>query len=335
MGVKEAARKTHDVPEFPDRLHIQTQSYCNADCIFCPYTETARTQSMGKMSWELYTKIIDEAARHPVQRCSLLLMNEPLLDLDLARKIRYAKERFSPRTEVMITSNGSVLTDRKIKELLESGLDRIKISIQGLDPRVYERTMGGLSYEKTIAGVRKLIKAVRASRARRPRVVLSIVATGSNETEVRRFKRYWRFRGVKATSVVFETKAGNVKLEGGVLAPKGLVPFRTCFRPFRTLYVLWNGDVIPCCADWGRKLILGNVERQSVGDVWHGEPANRLREAIRAWDPERLPPMCRSCAKATATGAHQKNPLKALVNRVKAFFGADRHLTAEEEELDG
>jgi radical SAM protein with 4Fe4S-binding SPASM domain len=334
MGVKEHARRTYEVPEFPDRFHIQTQSYCNADCIFCPYTETANTLSMGKMPWELYQKIIDEAAQHDVQRCALLLMNEPLLDLELPKKIRYAKEKFRPRTEVMITSNGSVLSDRKIGELVDSGLDRIKISIQGLDPQVYEHTMGGLKYDKTVAGVKKLITAVKRSKNRTPRVVLSIVATGSNEMEVRRFKMYWRLHGVKATSVVFENKGGNVKLKGGVLAPKGLTPFKACFRPFRTFYILYNGDVIPCCADWGRKIVLGNVEKQSIREIWHGEPANRLRDAIRTWDMEKLPPICRACSKANSTGAHHANPLKQALNWVKGIFGADRHLTEEEEEMD-
>lgn len=336
MGVKEPARRTQVVPEFPDRLHIQTHSWCNAGCIFCPYSRIAREKPMGRMSWELYTKIIDEASQYNLQRCALLLMNEPLLDHDLPRKIRYAKDRFPERTEVMITSNGSVLSDEKIKGLIDSGLDRIKISIQGLDPAVYEYTMGKLQYDRTIEGVRRLIRAVRQSKSKKPRVVLSIVATGSNIKEVRRFKRYWRLRGVKATSVIFENKAGNVELRGGELAPAGLRSPQTCFRPFRTSYILWNGDVILCCSDWGREVILGNVQRQSIREIWHGNPANDVREAIRHWDLETLPPICRSCFKAEATGAHHKKPvlIKELADSFMGLFGADRHRTEEEEEKD-
>jgi len=71
MGVKESARRTYLVPEFPERLHIQTHSWCNAGCIFCPYTKISREKPMGRMSWELYTKIIDEASRYNVLRCAL------------------------------------------------------------------------------------------------------------------------------------------------------------------------------------------------------------------------------------------------------------------------
>jgi len=339
MGVKEPARKNYDVPDFPDRLHIQTQSYCNAACTFCPYPFTSKVLPMGTMSWELYRKIIDEASQYDVQRCALLLMNEPLLDRDLPARIKYAKERFPERTEVMITSNGSVLTDEKIRGLIDSGLDRIKISIQGLDPEVYRETMGGLKYDKTIAGVKKLIKAVRASPNRRPKVVLSIVATGTNEREVRRFKLHWRLRGVKATSVVFENKAGNVRMKSpmGQLSPQGLRPFKSCFRPFRTFYVLWNGDVIPCCADWGKKLVLGNVAEKSIREIWHGEAATRLRESIRRWD-DSLPGICKACSKATAHGAHHVKPARFLARlreKALALVGLDGHVTAEEDELDG
>ena len=337
MGVKEPARRTQVVPEFPDRLHIQTQSWCNAGCIFCPYSRISREKPMGRMSWELYTKIIDEASQYNLQRCALLLMNEPLLDPELPRKIRYAKDRFPERTEVMITSNGSVLSDEKIEGLIASGLDRIKISIQGVDPAVYEYTMGKLKYDRTVDGVRRLIRAVRQSKNKKPRVVLSIVATGSNIKEVRRFKRYWRLRGVKATSVIFENKAGNVELRGGELAPAGLKSPMTCFRPFRTSYILWNGDVILCCSDWGRQVILGNVQHQSLREIWHAKPANDVREAIRDWDLQKLPPICRSCYKAEATGAHHKKPvfIKGLADSFMGLFGADRHRTEEEEEKDG
>jgi len=337
MGVKETARRNYTVPEFPDRLHIQTHSWCNAACIFCPYAEISQKLPMGRMRWDLYTKIIDEASQYDLQRCSLLLMNEPLLDHDLPRKIRYAKEKLPERTEVMITSNGSVLWNKKIDALIDSGLDRIKISIQGLNPHIYEHTMGRLKYQRTIEGVQRLIRAVKKSKNRKPRVVLSIVATGSNKKEVRRFKRYWRMRGVKATSVIFENKAGNVDLQGGELAPSGLSSVKTCFRPFRTCYILWNGDVISCCSDWSRTVTLGNAAHQDIREIWHGERSNDLRKAIRAWDLQNLPMICRACAKAVATGAHHKEPLflKKISNSVKAIFGTDRHLNAEEDEVDG
>jgi radical SAM protein with 4Fe4S-binding SPASM domain len=165
--------------------------------------------------------------------------------------------------------------------------------------------------------------------------MLSIVATGSNEKEVRRFKRYWRLRGVKATSVVFENKAGNVKLRGGELASNGLKAFSHCFRPFRTFYVLWNGDVIPCCADWGRKLILGNLRERSIHEIWHSEPFARLRGSLEKWDLATLPTICKACSKAIRTGAHHQSLFRSLADRVKGVLGYDRHRTDEEDELDG
>src|SRR2546422_11035437 len=93
------------IPAFPRTLQIQTFTGCNADCIFCPYGQTYETQPKGKMSPELFKRIIDEAAEHEVRRISPYLMNEPLMDRDLFDKIRYINKTI-PGCKVVVTSNG-------------------------------------------------------------------------------------------------------------------------------------------------------------------------------------------------------------------------------------
>ena len=129
-------------PEFPERLHIQTISYCNARCMFCAYPRIVDRVSHGIMADDVYQKIIDEAELYHPKRISLLLMNEPLLDRKLPERIAYAKEKLGDGTEITITSNGSLLTQKIIDRLIDAGLDSIKISIQGLTRETYEEIMG-------------------------------------------------------------------------------------------------------------------------------------------------------------------------------------------------
>jgi len=105
-------------PEYPDRLSIQTISYCNASCLFCAYPAVKNKVTHGIMEEEVYRKIIDEASHYNPKRVSLLLMNEPLLDKKLPERIAYAKEKLSEGTEVTITSNGSMLTPGIISKLI-------------------------------------------------------------------------------------------------------------------------------------------------------------------------------------------------------------------------
>ena len=165
------AERYETPPEYPVRLHIQTISYCNAHCLFCAYPAVADTISHGIMEDAVYKKIIDEASEYQPKRISLLLMNEPLLDRKLPERIAYAKEKLGEETEVTITSNGSVLTPKIIGRLIDSGLDRIKISIQGITRDTYERVMG-LNYDRTFKGINLLVDTLKERRASRPGVVL-------------------------------------------------------------------------------------------------------------------------------------------------------------------
>src|SRR5215471_9899995 len=141
------------IPNFPRNIQIQTQTGCNADCIFCPYGATADSQPKGKMEWDLFRKIVDESARYKVRRISPYLMNEPFIDRDIFRRIRYINE-VNPRAKVIITTNGSLLTPPVVQEILAlgEGLHEMAISVQGIYAEAYEKTMrGGVQFDRTMA----------------------------------------------------------------------------------------------------------------------------------------------------------------------------------------
>ncbi|HYS78641.1 MAG TPA: radical SAM protein, partial [Candidatus Dormibacteraeota bacterium] len=151
------------IPDFPRTIQIQTFTGCNADCIFCPYGETYESQPKGKMTPDLFRRIIDEAAEHRVRRISPYLMNEPLMDRDLFDKIRYINETI-PECKVVVTSNGHFLTPPVVDKLLEmgDGLHELYVSFQGMDKASYEKTMrGNMNFERTLAHVDHFIETQR------------------------------------------------------------------------------------------------------------------------------------------------------------------------------
>ena len=308
-------------PAYPVRLHIQTISYCNAHCLFCAYPEVAGRISHGIMEDAVYAKIIDEAVQYQPRRISLLLMNEPLLDRKLPDRVRYAKQKLGDATEVTITSNGSLLTPRIINRLIDSGLDRIKISIQGITKDTYERVMG-LKYDRTFTGISLLVDTLKKRKASRPKVVLSMVNVGHNEDEIKKYKRHWRRKGIKATTVAFENKGGNIK-EDIELHPFGLQAMERCYRFNRCAYILFNGDVIPCCADWARTVVLGNVKEQSLRNIWHGEKLNAIRNNFREGNHVLLPEICRSC-KVTRLRRRSHRSLSGIYQKIASYFQDQR-----------
>jgi len=281
------------VPDFPRTVQIQTRTGCNADCIWCPYGETFPTQAKGVMDPALFERIIDECARHKVRRLSPYLMNEPFLDRDLPKKIRFMHEH-CPTAKVVVTSNGSMLRPDVVKEVLDLGpaLHALYISFQGMEKESYEKTMrGAMKFEQTLENVNYLVDEMKRRNARYPEVWITMVDT--NIIDAKKAVRYWQGRGVRSKYTTLENRGGNIK-EAGAIAHTKMDYYTTCTRLMKQAYILFNGDMVICCTDYSRQMVLGNMAGSSVYDVWHGPTAMAFRRAYLNHRFDELP-LCKVC----------------------------------------
>lgn len=281
------------VPRFPRTVQIQTMTGCNADCIFCPYGASHASQPHGRMEDDLFRNIIGECARHRVRRISPYLMNEPFLDPGIVDRIRYVKSQM-PRCKVVVTTNGSMMRPGVIDSLLrlDPPLDALYISFQGIDPEVYRQTMrGGLELSATLENVEYLTQRMAALRIRHPRVWITMVNTGL--LDEKRAMRFWRARGVRCKFTEMDNRGGNLNEEN--IYPAGAMqPNTTCTRLFKQAYILFNGDMVLCCADYSRRVVLGNVRTDSISAVWNGDAAIGIRRTYLAKRYHDLI-LCRDC----------------------------------------
>lgn len=283
------------VPEFPRTVQFETHSVCNGACVFCPYPESAKTQPMGFMARELFEKIVEEVAKHPIRRISPFLNNEPFLDPDMVQKLRYIRERV-PGARIVLTTNGSRLDAATVDALLERDvLHSLFISFQGVEKEAYEASMkGSLVFERTLANVENLIERWKAAGGtRRFRIVVTMVAT--NQVDLDRAAGYWRARGVESQWTALENRGGNVAA-ATALAPAGrpFGGFGDCTRLFKQAYILFNGDMVLCCTDYTRKMVLGNVTESSIEEVWNGPKARAARRLFAEGRYDAIP-LCGSC----------------------------------------
>ena len=265
------------IPTFPRNIQIQTQTGCNADCIFCPYGATADGQPKGKMDWSLFRRIVDESARYRVRRISPYLMNEPFVDREIFERIRYINQA-NPRAKVIITTNGSLLTPPVVDQLLNlgDGLHEIYVSFQGIDPKAYEETMrGGLKFDRTLANVDHLIEEMRRRKTIRPALWITMVDT--TVIDARKAVTYWRGRGVNSKYTMLENRGGNIKDAESFSHSQVMSYFSTCTRLFKQAYIKFDGDVVLCCTDYETRVVLGNVRERSLYDVWNGPVATEIR----------------------------------------------------------
>ena len=282
------------IPAFPRTIQIQTFTGCNADCIFCPYGETYETQPKGKMTQELFRRIVDEAAEHDVRRISPYLMNEPLMDRDLFDKIRYINQR-APNCKVVVTSNGHFLTPPVVDKLLDlgEGLHELYISFQGIDKESYEKTMrGNMSFDRTLANVDHFLEAQQKRNCQRPKLWITMVDTAV--VDARKAVAYWRGRGVASKYTTLENRGGNIKDAESFSRTHAMSYYTTCTRLFKQAYIMFNGDLVLCCVDYSREQVLGNITNSSIYDVWNGPVAREIRSLYLGHEFDRLP-LCGNC----------------------------------------
>lgn len=259
---------------FPKSVQIQTSNKCNAACTFCPYPYTESKKSFQLMDWKLYTKIIDECAKHEVEQILPFFLNEPLLNNKLIKYIDYAKEK-NPNSLIKIFTNGSLLTEKNSRQLLNSKIDEVIFSFNGSTKEEYESLMKGLDYNKTRDRISKFIKI--CSENKNPKVAVHLLKTGLSESSLFKLRDYWNSLGVAVHILKYENRAGNVKDYD--ISSDSKIKKIPCSRLLNQIYILVNGDVIICCADWKNEVVFGNLNESSIFDVWNGQKRTEYLKA--------------------------------------------------------
>ncbi|MBW2085492.1 MAG: SPASM domain-containing protein [Deltaproteobacteria bacterium] len=269
---------------FPPIVRIETTNRCNAACTFCPHLSMQR--ETGVMDQALYEKLVMECTQGGCRTLHLHNFGEPLLDPDLAERIAFAKDAGMRR--VKIFTNGSLLSGERAERLLGSGLDEIKISIDGRDAEEFARLRKGLSLDMILDNTRRF-RAMRDKTAakRRPTIIAACTQT-SDRGATDRF----------LSSVVDRTDYGELHNWGGIMNPlQGRRIRKPCSRVWQTFTVLWNGDVALCCLDYDGSEILGNVREKPIRQVWQEERYQAIRRLHRLSEQDAIP-LCQDCSKS-------------------------------------
>ena len=140
-------------PTFPDRVYVESTNVCNLDCIMCPTGLHIDTRPKGFMEWDLYTAIIDEIAPF-AEAVVLHSWGEPLLHSRIIDMIHYAKER---DLWVETSTNATKLTEEASRKILDAGLDRIYLSMDGLTKETYEKVRVKGKFEEVLGNIERFL----------------------------------------------------------------------------------------------------------------------------------------------------------------------------------
>jgi len=269
------------IKEFPEAIDVESITGCNARCVFCGQYELRKGLPNGRMSDELFQKIVDECVGYEglLKRFSFAFDNEPMLDKKLIDKVSYVKEK-CPFVTTNITTNGILLT-KEISEKIYSKeiVDEINVSINGISKATYEKIMGVKAFEKVMANMDDLSLIHRRHTGKKPEVEINICLTPDNMSEKEAMAKYWDEKGFLSHFIKLDNRSQN-DLEFSKITVKSKPYYQYCRRPFHTMIICWDGVVPLCCADYGRGCVVGDVSRQSLYDVWNGERMNQARKEM-------------------------------------------------------
>jgi hypothetical protein len=267
-----------DPARVPDHVQIQTVTGCNANCIFCPNGKTELQIPRGrKMDWGLYHSIVDQCIEMGIRRYSVYLMNEPLMDRQLPERIAYISSRIQKPQYTKITTHGGLLSDRMINGLLNSGLDKLRISVLSINSRTYRKLMQ-LPLEKTLRNIDRFLELKKKGGYQKPRLEIVAVDSIHSREEIPAMKRYWQKRGIKLFVQTVENRADQKNIRDAALSADRLGAFTWCRRMIDQIYILYNGQMLQCCSDWERHSIIGDLTKDSLAGIWFGDRYSGYRK---------------------------------------------------------
>lgn len=276
------------VDKFPKIIEFQTHNRCNANCIICPYV--SMNYKGQKMSDMIFKKIIDECVGKSIVRLIPYLNNEPFIDKNFIEKLKYIRKQL-PDVEIEISTNVSLLDKDIIHELYNLNITELRLSIFGYSEKTHIHMMPGISHKKVFENTEYLAKTFRNSNCK-----ISIVMIDNkklDESEFAKMKEYAIKNNFDFSRWGFLDRATNVKNFSNNYYNKQACNCEQK-RPLERMHILADGRVIFCCQDWGHNHILGNVQNNSIEEIWMSDSYNQYRSNLYN---KKLPApeLCKKC----------------------------------------
>lgn len=273
------------IPKFPLMLQIETSSNCPFNCIFCARNEMKRPKQ--NMTMEMFRKIIDESVKYGRRRSIYLYKDgDPLKNPYIAEMIKYCKDNDASETLALATS-GLLLTEDMAKKILDSGLDEIWFSLDGFSKVVHNKVKGIDCHDQVYDNVVNFIEQRNKRGLKHPYVRAKFLTLDVNVHEIDDFKKYWN-RYADEVVIVEELSSWDGSNERVNKVVKEMGIYRKIWQAAAQRYPcdrLWymacitsNGNVTPCVEDWDERCVIGNINENSLYQIWHGELLHDVRK---------------------------------------------------------
>lgn len=287
------------IPEFPRIIELEITNHCNFQCIMCKTGTGTAKRKRGYMAAETYEKLIREAAGRKIA-FKFVGQGEPTLH---PRFLEYIKKAKQNGVICHLTTNGSMFDKSFIGQLIDTQIDSVKFSFQGVDREGYMELRGKDDFDHLLEKIGWLYE-LRGEKEF-PYITVATSVTNESKEEIEEFRqkcsRICDNLEIGITTLEFIDLSKIKKKQTHELLAKMKEDqtrkkrrYKCCHQVFDVITLHWNGSINACCADNDDVMVLGNLAENSIQECWNGKKEQAYREILAVNDYEKLP-LCKDC----------------------------------------
>ena len=283
----------NESPDFPRILKIDVCNICNYSCIFCP--QAKHVGKKGNINHKLCTRIIEDAYNAGAREICLSSTGEPLLNKNLPEYIRFAKKL--GYEYIFFNTNGLLLTETLAQDLLASGVDSVKFSINGAE-KYYELVHGVDAYQTVINNLRGF-DMLRKTMDIPCKLYVSYVTTKYTCGEVDKVKADTE-QYCDEIMVMSANNRGGVadEVDNELYIGEDEYSYQfPCSQIFNNVYVTSEGYLVACCQDFENNMVMADLNQTPISVAWNCDKFVEFRRRFLKRDYKGL--LCDNCLNGT------------------------------------
>lgn len=261
--------RLHYVSKFPDHVDIEISSVCNMRCPMC-YTitkEFKKTVSKQLMSFELFKKVIDECAKYNVFSIRISLRGEPFIHPDVIKMIKYAHDKGVK--EISSLTNGLALTPELFEQAMNAGLNWLTISIDGVG-KTYENIRVPAKFDDIVAKIKKYKEIKDKRGSEKPVIKVQSIWPAIKDNALEYYNIFHPYVDNIASNPLIDylREDKDIEYEANF----------DCPVLYQRLVVGSDGLILLCSNDELGEYILGDANKESLYNIWHGKKIQKVRD---------------------------------------------------------
>ena len=275
----------------PMTISIEPTTACNLRCPECPSGLRAFSRPIGNLKQDFFRKTIDELHKQLIYLI-FYFQGEPYINPGFLDMVKYAKDK---GIYTITSTNGHFLNDANAKKTIESGLDRIIISVDGTTQETYENYRKEGNLESVLQGARNIVKWKKEMNSATPHTIFQFLVVKPNEHQIDEIYKIAEEIGIDEvklkTAQVYEYEQGNdliptiekysryKKNTDGTYSVKNKL-LNHCWKLWHACVITWDGLVVPCCFDKDAQHRLGDMKDKPFQEIWQGEDYDKFRKQL-------------------------------------------------------